>query len=412
VFKKIINKFFIYNKSIYMKPIVVGFPRTGFTLLISIITEILLLKNFKFKKEDIYLKSKINQVDIILSQNLMDYLNKNFKKKDIIFNKNFHPLFGGPMWIEKNNQEYIFVRKYIGIKGQGDMSLIISLPQKYVNHLIIPHSHGPYEPWIKKNLRFASIRSPLGTINSACHSINAITSEYLKKFYPEISGHDTKIIREKLALSKLSNLKIFEALVKPMKENFLELIKFKDSFYLTKWEDIITSPTNTIIKISENLNLPIKNKDAQKIWDKLKFKNLTGEHQHNFRNGGGKIGNEYECLTIEHINILKEYGFEEIQSKFGYKPFKKINIHQYNDFQIKLSKSISDKSPINEINDIDLNNFAFQKTNIDFKSFNFKVYDWKKYTRIERTNIKNNKLIEDIWNIAENTLKEVNIKLN
>ena len=43
-----------------MKPIVVGFPRTGFTLLISIITEILLLKNFKFKKEDIYLKSKIN----------------------------------------------------------------------------------------------------------------------------------------------------------------------------------------------------------------------------------------------------------------------------------------------------------------------------------------------------------------
>ena len=192
----------------------------------------------------------------------------------------------------------------------------------------------------------------------------------------------------------------------------LERAQDQESLYLTKWEDIITNPTNNIIKISKNLNLPIKNKDTQKIWDKLKFKNLTGEHQHNSRNGGRKIGNEYECLTIEHINILKEYGFEKIQSKFGYKLFKKINIHQYNDFQIKLSKSISDRSPINEINDIDLNNFAFQKTNIDFRSFNFKVYDWKKYTKIERTNIKNNKLIEEIWNIAENTLKELNIKLN
>ena len=406
IFKKLISK--DYNN--YERPVVIGYPRTGFTLLISIITEILILKNIKFNKAEEDFRSKINKFDFYFAEKIISFLEENFSKDQIIFNKNFQSLLGGPNWIESKENKYVCIRKYIGIKDEGDLTLIIALPINFLDYHFIPHSHGPYEPWMEKNLKFASIRNPLGTINSACHSINALTSEYLQNFFGHLSVNETNLIREKLAISKLSNMKIFNAMITPMKINFEELLSYKRNFCITKWEDIITKPIETIIKVSTDLGLRINKKESEKIWDKLKFKNLTGKHQHNFRQEGAKVGSELKCVTNHHIEILKNHGFDEICKELKYENLKFIDENNYNDFQKKLSFSISKDKPINEIDDKDLDGFAFQKSNIDFKNFNFKTYGWKKYTKIERTNIDNENFINKFWDYADFEMEKM-IKL-
>ena len=76
----------------------------------------------------------------------------------------------------------------------------------------------------------------------------------------------------------------------------------------------------------------------------------------------------------------------------------------------KISFSISKDKPINEIDDKDLDGFAFQKSNIDFKNFNFKTYGLKKYTKIERTNIDNENFINKFWEYADFEMEKM-IKL-
>ena len=254
---------------------------TGFTLLISIITEILSIKN-QFNKNNEFINNLDKNGDQ-LSKKFMIFLKNKFSEKEIIFNKNFQKLLGGPNWIEfRDNNEVVCVRKYLGIKNLGDLTLIISLPIKVLDSHIVPHSHGPYKHWANYKKKFASIRSCTGTINSACHSINAIASEYIQKYYPNLTDQETEKLRVDLAASKLSNINFFNAMIKPMKENFLELINFNSKFYIHKWESIINSPLNEILKISENLDIDIDKLEAIKIWDKLKFRNLTQNHKHNF----------------------------------------------------------------------------------------------------------------------------------
>ena len=117
-------------------------------------------------------------------------------------------------------KKVVCIRKYIGIKNLGDLTLIISLPIKILDAHSIPHSHGPYKFWNDYDYKFASIRASTGTINSACHSINAIASEYIQQYYPNLSSIETEHLRINLAASKLSNLEFFDAMVKPMRENF------------------------------------------------------------------------------------------------------------------------------------------------------------------------------------------------
>lgn len=396
----------LFNKPKNLKPIVIGYPRTGFTLLISIITEALYankLGGINKKFTNILDKNSYQ-----FSTKIIEYLRKNFSEKEIIFNKNFQSILGGPNWIMNDEGKYVVcIRKYIGIKNLGDLTLIIKLPIKILDAHVIPHSHGPYKFWLNHKKKFASIRSSTGTINSACHSINAIASEYIQKYYPDLSINQTEELRKNLAASKLSNLVFFDAMVKPMKENFLELINLKSKFNIYKWEEIISDPIKQILDISTKLKIDINKNTAGKIWDKLKFRNLTQAHKHNYREGKAYVGDEFESLTNDHIEILKQNDFDRIHKELGYEKLKYINESKYTDFQLKMSSFIKKNKIWDDIKDKELYWFSFQKSNLDFSKFNFKLYDWKKYTKLERTNIENQNLISDLWEIAESEVEKI-----
>ena len=133
---------------------------------------------------------------------ILKILRKHYSEKEIIFNKNFQSLLGGPNWIEnRNNKKVVCIRKYIGIKNLGDLTLIITLPIKILDAHSIPHSHGP-KFWTNYNYKFASIRASTGTINSACHSINAIASEYIQNII------QFKQYRNRGIKNKFSSIKI------------------------------------------------------------------------------------------------------------------------------------------------------------------------------------------------------------
>ena len=136
----------------------------------------------------------------ILFQKNRNFSRKNKLSKSLIFNANFHHPLGGPNWIDEDRKT-LCVRKYIGVKGLGDATFIISLPLEFILHHEIPHSHGPLKPWREQYpdaTVFHSVRAAAGTINSAVHSINALTSEYLQRWYTNIDEYEEDLIRKGL----------------------------------------------------------------------------------------------------------------------------------------------------------------------------------------------------------------------
>ncbi len=403
----------INNKSTstFYKPIVVGFPRTGFTLLISIIIECLNSRKIEFDNKN--LNHLFNEINFNLSEKILFFLKKNFSDKEILFNQNFQSLMGGPNWIEEiDGEERVCIRKYIGIKGKGDLTLIISLPKISLDFHKIPHSHGPFKFWTNYELKFASIRNSLGTINSACHSINAITSQYIQNYYSNLNDEDTELIRKDIAASKLSDENFFMAMVDPMKKSFEELIKYQNKFNIFKWEKIILEPYKSIEKILSILKIKLSTKEINDIWEILKFRNLTQAHKHNYRVGKAYVGDELESITNEHIEILKSHDFDKIHDNLGYKTLEYLDENNYNEFQKNISRAFKQKKIIFNHKDEELYWFSFQKSNIDFTKFNFKTFEWKKFTKLERTNIKDLQLINTIWEIAEETIENANDYIN
>ena len=153
-----------------------------------------------------------------------------------------------------------------------------------------------------------------------------------------------------------------------MKENFLELINFNSKFHIHKWENIINNPLNEILKISKNLNIDIDKSEAIEIWEKLKFRNLTQSHKHNYRKNKAYVGDEFESLTNDHIEILKQNDFDYIHAHLGYKKLEYIDKSKYTNFELNFDLYRKNEI-LDEISDRELYWFAFQKSNLDFQDF-------------------------------------------
>lgn len=176
---------------------VIGFPRTGFTLLISIIIE---LRRFHgIQPTNQISANRLRSMEhfrATVPKAINNVLEKSGLSQSLIFNPNFHHLLGGPNWIDEGKKT-LCVRKYVGLKGFGDATYIISLPLDFILNHEIPHSHGPLGPWREQYpdaTVFHSVRSAAGTINSAVHSINALTSEYLQRWYADIDKNEEDLI--------------------------------------------------------------------------------------------------------------------------------------------------------------------------------------------------------------------------
>jgi hypothetical protein len=169
--------------------LVIGAPRSGFTLLLTILGKTLKYKKVVYDKK----QYAMNEIIKIASKEFKYYLYSFFEKHinidDLIYNGEFDLLVGGPKWVENNEA---VVRKYVGINGLNDFTFLIYLPKWSLNYYFIVHSHYYPKRWIEDNyynkyLKFAPVRDPRGILNSATFSINAITSEYITKYIPNFN---------------------------------------------------------------------------------------------------------------------------------------------------------------------------------------------------------------------------------
>jgi hypothetical protein len=390
-------------------PIVIGIPRSGFSLLASILSQIFNRVPNKFDARCLAYRVFCDEYGKQISTSILHAFMRHGLDDEIIFNDNFRNMAGGPIWNNDEKGQRAYFRKYIGAGHLGDFTLLTSHPLGVLDQYQIVHSHGPFTDWLslphfEGYERLASIRNPTGIINSACHSLNALASEYIQKFEPDL---DVEKARIELAHYKLTDIKFFDALLRPLKKGLEELRAVHDQYEIVAWEDMVTAPKETILKLTRDLDLPVTEDQCNEIWESIGFRNLTGAHKHNYRVGKAYVGDERESLTNEHIDIMKDMGFDELSEFFGYGKLEHFPTSDYTDFQKKVHTCLDKGEVYDPMEDRTLFNLAFNKSNIDFSGFGFRTYDWREHTRIERSNIEDPALEIEVSDAAERSVGAV-----
>ena len=395
-------------------PLVVGYPRTGFTLLISVITELVNQARI-LQPGRKALKTFCDIAGVQISARIEDVFHRRGLSDDLLYNYNFKQMVGGPKWLREENDQLACFRKYIGVQGKGDFTLFTSHPREVLDYYEIIHSHSDPVLWSRHPAyfdykRFASVRHPAGTIASACFSLNALSSEYIQRFVPK--ERDNDLIRQELALYKLSDLNFFKALLKPYKAYLQEFESCADDYCIMRWEDLIQNPMQTIESVAKAMGIQLEPGQAARIWTRIGHVNLTGEHKHNLRQGHGVVGGWRNWLTNTHLAMMCDYGLDKLSKHYGYDTIDALDEAKYTPFQRKLATAISDGKIIREYDDQDLFGFAFNKSNLDLDHFGFKRYGWRKQTRIERSSCTDNELVMEVWDVAENACELINNALS
>jgi len=393
------------------RPLVVGAPRTGFTLLCSILIHFVPLAPSKWDLRQRILNALLKELgDHISSMIVRGFASKGITE-ELLYNPGFQTMLGGPKWLSKNRDGFACFRKYIGVRGMGDFTLVTSHPKEVLDCYEIVHSH--IDPGIWTNhpdyadyTKFASIRNPIGTLNSSVFSINALASEYLQRFLPEKEYHDE--IRQHLALYKLTDLRFFEGLVKFLASTLKEFVEHKDKFITMKWEDLILNPVPTILDLARAAEIEIQESYAAEIWERIGHKNLTGAHHHNLRKGMGKVGSWKKSIVNEHLDAIKNGGLEPYMIELGYGHITYLNEKDYTSYQQKIKRYIDRGEIFNDYPDQDLFTFAFNKSNLVSDKFPFRRCNWREWTQVERSIFKDEALEQKIWDIAEAATGRIN----
>lgn len=393
--------------------LVVGYPRTGFTLLISVIAEISNCAN-SVRHGHQGIKTFCDTAGMQISKHIEQVFHRRGISNDLLYNYNFRQMVGGPKWLKEDSNDTACFRKYIGVKGKGDFTLITSHPRQVLDYYEILHSHVSPSCWAvhpayAEHQRFASVRHPAGTLASACFSLNALASEYIQKFVPPEKDND--LLRQKLALYKLSDLNFFEALLSPFKAYLEAFTCCSDQYVTIRWEDLIKSPTDTILKLANEMGVCLDQPQVTDIWRKIDHVNLTGAHKHNLRQGHGVVDGWKRWLTNIHLDMMRDHGLDVFTKKWGYGSIENLDEAAYTPFQKKLVSAISNHEIIREYDDEDLFGFAFNKSNLDWDRFSFKCYDWRTHTQVERSTCTDNDLVMEVWDAAETACEKINRSL-
>ena len=396
------------NKTI-LDHLVIGSPRSGFTLTIGIINELKRLYakvNCNVKKEGWKIILR-NIVDLTSKYNefcIKKIFTEHHLANDLVYNGEFHLLVGGPKWLDNENKSNAGIRKYIGVKGKGDFLLNTYYHKEILEYYDVVHSHVDPKLWLNdeyfQNYKFiSSVRNPLGIINSSCFSLNAMASEYIQKYNNENLSQD--FIRQRHGLYKLSDLNFFEGICKYYIDYFKDYFEVKDKFAIIKWEELIGKPQETIKKLSQQIGLPISSDDAYNLWKPMDHKNTLLYHKHNYRRGKGIVGDWKNSLVNEHFEIMKSLGFDKCLEILGYPKIEFLNISDYSPYQKLVAAHIQRGEIYTNVGDKDLFGFAFNKSNIDASKFNFKSLPKRKWTHVERTTLTNDEIVHEISECAE-----------
>jgi len=391
--------------------LVIGAPRSGFTLLISVLTEIRIRSGDSPTPRQLVLRLMEADLGRVVADRVVAVFQKAGLGDRLLFNDNFRRLVGGPRWIDEKDPTKVCFRKYIGVPGLGDFTIITRHPAALLEVDQIVHSHTgaaswPELPTFAGHLRFASVRNPFGVLNSAVFSINALTSEYIQRFVPPEDDND--LIRQRLAEYKLSDRQFFASLVRHLKRELDVYLPHRDRYVEMRWEDLILNPAPTIRRVAEAAGTPVSDQVAEGIWRDLAYRNLTGAHRHNFRPGHGQVGNWKTSLVNEHLEMVREGGLAPAIRAFGFDPDERLDPGGYNPFQQKIAAALGSDKIIDDTADRDLFVFAFNKTNIDFSKFGFRIGEWRDHSRMERSCFKDEEVEKRASDAAEEACAALN----
>lgn len=385
------------------QPLVIGYPRTGFTLLISVISEVLATRLVVASGRHA-LKALCDGAGWQISVAVERAFGAHGREDALIYNDNFRQMVGGPKWLKADDPQRACFRKYIGVRGDGDFTLFTSHPRAVLRYYEIMHSHvaptlWPGEADYRDHARFASMRDPAGTVTSACFSLNALASEYIQRFMPVSADNDE--LRQRIALYKLTDLNFFEALLNPFKAYMEEFATCADSYTIMRWEDLIGDPVPTIRSVATALDLEVTEEQAGTIWARIDHVNLTGAHKHNLRVGQGRLGGWRDWITNTHLEMLREHGFSKVAERFGYGPIEDLDPAEYTPFQQQVADALARGEILRTYDDYDLFGLAFNKSNVDLRKFSFKQYGWRTHTSIERSSCSDDDFVMACWDAAE-----------
>ncbi len=392
-----------------LKPLVVGAPRSGFALLCSVVIHFVPFAPSKWDLKQRILNTFIDKLGDHISSEIVKSFASQGVSEDLLYNPNFRYMIGGPIWLSKTRPDFACFRKYIGVRGMGDFTLITSHPKEVLDAYEVVHSHSDpglwaHHPDYADYTKYASIRNPVGILNSSVFSLNALASEYIQKFVAD----DNDLIRQQLALYKFTDLSFFEGLVKFLAKYLGEFVEHKDNYIVMKWEDLILNPVPTILSLAQAGKIPVTEDYAAQVWTKLNHINLTGHHKHNYRAGKGKVGDWKKSITNEHLRIIKDYGIEPFMIGLGYGPITDLDEREYTPFQKQVKDYIARGKIYEDFPDADLFNFAFNKSNLVSDKFPFKRYDWREWTQVERSSFTDEGVVQKVWDVAEEATGRIN----
>lgn len=370
-------------------PLVVGAPRTGFTLLITIARNLYAFAGEETSNRLRIMRYFADRLGSYVADEIISTFAKNGIDRDLVFSPMFHPLIGGPKWILEDDPRYACIRKYIGVRGMGDFTLIVRLPRKFMELDTVVHSHPHPSMWLEfpefqQHTRFASVRNPCGALNSAVFSINAITSEYIQRFLPPEKDND--LLRQHVAKFKLTNLEFFQGLANYYVAYMQNFNQCRQHFIVMRWEDLIRNPVDTILNLGRSAGIPIAKAQAEAMWRDMRYRNLTGPHRHNYRQGKGIVGDWKNSLVNAHIDIIKNSGLDALMRPYGYPPIEYLDEDTCTPYQQEMDTYIREGKVFDDYPDRDLFIFDFQKSNIQWDGLlDFRAYPWNRWTRIERS---------------------------
>jgi Sulfotransferase domain len=394
------------------RAVVVGAPRTGFSLLINICTSTLSWFGAQRRRPpgDRVLEGLVK----VASEHVRAAYQRAFRElgleRDVVFNGEFHLLVGGPKWLDPEDPTTICVRKYVGIRGQGDFLLIVRHPRRALEYYPVLHTHENPKLWLETPyydpfLKLASMRNPIGVINSASFSINAMASEYIQRFMPDA---DEDAIRQRLALYKLTDLDFFRGLIAYLRRELDKFLEVRERYFVMKWEDLIRAPLRTIKQVGQALGYRLSDAAAHGIWAPMDHKNLMQHHKHNYRRGKGIVGDWKNSLVNEHMELFRQEGFDDYLAALGYPPVPELNPRDYSPYQRLVARHLQRGEQFSNTGDPDLFGMAFNKSNIDASCFNFKSFPRRRWTHVERSTVEDDRVVERISDRVEQACAEVN----
>jgi len=384
--------------------LVIGAPRSGFTLLISVLSEIRLRSGERPATREAVLRLVEADLGRVVADRVVGAFQLSGLGGRLLLNENFRRLTGGPRWVDAEDASRVCFRKYIGVPGLGDFTLVTRHPAALLQADRIVHSHSgaavwPGLPEFAAHRRFASLRNPFGILNSSVFSINALTSEYIQRFVPPEDDND--LIRQRLAEYKLTDHAFFASLVRHLRRELEDYLPHRGKYVEMAWEDLILAPAATIGRLADAAGMPLTEAKAAAIWSDLAYRNLTGAHRHNFRAGHGRVGGWRETLVNEHLEMASAGGLGPVARTLGWDPAERLDPTRYSPFQQRVAAALAQGRVIDDTSDRDLFIFAFNKTNIDFSNFGFRVGEWRAHTRLERSCFKDEALERRVWDAAE-----------